>query len=316
MKKICVLKGLFTDAQVKELSAISSDAQVIVTEPQDLEILAEANALIGNFPIPVIEKLNNLEWIQLNSSGADAFVKSAIPANVVITTATGAYGIGISEYMVAMLLNMMKKVPAYYENQQQGIWKDMGMVTTPMGKRVLILGTGNIGLEFAKRMRAFGCTLVGIRRKSGECPGELDEVYGMDALKEELAKADVIAMCLPGTADTYHLMDEAMLANCKEGAYLMNVGRGNVIPLDAFTKKETAERFAGIWLDVTEVEPLPDHHALFSVPNVLITPHITGGFHLDVTIQNIYDISTANMKAWMTGTPYKCVLNRESGYCS
>ncbi|MBQ0000311.1 MAG: D-2-hydroxyacid dehydrogenase [Clostridiales bacterium] len=317
MKKVCIKSGIFTEERIQKLRELSSEIEIVVADGgKAADALADAHAVVGNFSPDELSVCKHLEFLQLNSSGADAYaVTDKISKETTIATVTGAYGIGIAEYMVAMLLAMMKKIPAYLEDQKKAIWTDEGPVTTPFGKRVLILGTGNIGMEFAKRMRPFGCTIVGIRRRPGTCPAELDELYGMDALKEELAKADVIALALPGTAETKHLLDADMLANCKEGAYLMNVGRGNVIPLADLQKPEVTGRFAGIWLDVVEVEPLPEGHALFSVPNLLLTPHITGGFHLDLTMKQIFEISEHNLKAWLGEGEYKSVLDRSTGYC-
>lgn len=317
MKKI-IITGPFDDKQKAEFASLNQDVDCLFMDKSDItfDLIAEAHALVGNIDTDLLKKQPQLEWVQLTSSGADKYAQeSDIAKNAVLTTATGAYGIGIAEYMVAMLLSMMKRIPTYLENQKKGIWKDEGIVTTPYGKRVLIVGTGNIGTEFAKRMRGFGCTLVGVRRRTGECPEEFDEMYTMDQLKEQLAYADIIALCLPGTAETYHLFDKEVLSLCKKGAYLMNVGRGNVIPLDTFLDKEVSERFAGIWLDVCEVEPLPEKHPLFFVENVLITPHITGGFHLDLTMDNIFQIAYQNMKAWLGKGEYTSVLDRKTGYC-
>lgn len=314
MKKVLIY-GPFDQAKKAEFQNI---ADCIFPSPSEFttELLQSVDGVIGNLPVSLLETAPNLEFIQLTSSGADAYAgQNKIPAETVITTATGSYGIGIAEYMVAMLLNMMKKVPAYLDDQKAAVWKDEGVVTTPMGKRVLIIGTGNIGTEFAKRMRAFGATLVGMRRRAGACPAEYDEICTIDQLKEELPKADVIALSLPGTPETRHLFDSETMKLCKKGAYLMNVGRGNVIPMETLLDPSVTERFGGIWVDVCETEPLPEGHPLFHASNVLLTPHITGGNHLDVTIQNIFDICMYNMKAWINGGEYRSVLDRETGYC-
>ena len=317
MKRI-IIAAPFGEEEKKKLCNVSTELECIFVIKEDVttQMLSGAKALIGNVPPAMLADQTQLEWVQLISSGADNYVKEKnLPEDMVITTATGSYGVGIAEYMAAMLLSMMKKIPNYLDNQKQGTWKDEGVVTTPYGKRILIVGTGNIGLEFAKRMRSFGCKIVGIRRREGACPKELDEIYTIDSLKEQLAIADVVAVCLPGTKDTFHLFDEDMLSCCKEGSYFMNVGRGNVVPLEAFLNENISNHFAGIWLDVCEVEPLPEKHPLFSVPNLLITPHITGGFHLDLTLENIFRISLHNMKAWSGDGEYISVLDRETGYC-
>lgn len=315
MKKLLILNRIITPQQAEYFSTLP-DVECSVV-PGDIceEELLSANAVMGNFPAEILAKSKNLEWLQLFSSGADMYAKTDIPEDVVITTTTGAFGVGIAEYMVAMLLNMMKKVPLYLENQKKGIWHTEGVVTSPAGKRVLIVGTGNLGGEFAKRIRAFGSYVVGIRRREGALPEGFDEMHLMADLPEELKKADVVALCLPGTSDTYHLMDENMLANCKDGAYLMNVGRGNVIPMETLLNKEVTSRFAGIWVDVCETEPLPEGHPLFSVENLLVTPHITGGFFLDATVERIFNIWKHNADVWLNGGEYKNLLDRSTGYC-
>ena len=264
----------------------------------------------------MLKDKTNIEWIQLNSSGADAYaMKGAVPENTMITCATGAYGLGISEYMVGMLLLMMKKIPLYLENQKKGIWSDMGNVATPYGKRVLLVGTGNIGLEFAKRMKAFGCTLVGIRNRSSIKPVELDEVYGIGELKNQVGKADVIALSLPGTKSSFHMFNKEILMACKKDSYLLNVGRGTAIDTAVLKEPEVYQHFAGIWLDVAEIEPLPEKDPLFFIPGLYLTPHITGGYHLEETTEKIFEITKHNFIEWAKGgNNYIHIVNRDEGY--
>lgn len=314
--------GSFSESERARLTAAASGAEIRFCTDENVtaDCLREADAIIGNPPRAMVEAAageGRLRWMQLLSSGADVYAVSDVlrSAGVTITTATGAYGVGIAEYMVAMLLGMMKRIPGYLDLQKQALWRDLGAVVSPSGKRVLVVGTGNLGREFAKRMRPFGCELVGVRRRAGKCTKEFDRISLMADLKAELPHADIIALCLPGTPETFHLFDAAMLAGCKPGAYLMNVGRGSVIPLDALMDDTVTSRFAGIWVDVLESEPLPDGHPLFFVPNLIITPHITGGLHLDLTRENILSICESNLRGWLYDVPLKNVLNWDSGYC-
>ena len=314
--------GAFDETERARLAAAAPDAEVRFCADAEItpELLKQADALIGN-PLPAMVETaageGRLRWMQLLSSGADAYAGSAAlkASGLTLTTATGAYGVGISEYMVSMLLMMMKKIPTSLEQQKAAVWRDAGAVVSPRGKRVLIVGTGNLGREFAVRMRAFGCELVGVRRRAGVCPEEFDRVCLLADLESELPEADVVALCLPGTPETYHLFDDAMLSRCKPGAYLMNVGRGTVIPMETLLNRAVTDRFAGIWVDVLETEPLPDGHPLFSVPGLLITPHITGGLHLDITRENILSICEENLRAWLSGRPLRRVLDWTTGYC-
>lgn len=281
----------------------------------DPALLSSAEAVIGNLDIAALQEMPRLRWVQLNSSGADQYVRpGALREDVLLTSATGAYGIGIAEYMIAELLNMMKRIPGYYDAQRQGIWTDLGKVQSPMGKRVLVVGTGNIGMEFARRIRAFGAEVVGIRRRAGICPPEFSQMYTMEELRTEIARADIIALTLPGTHATYHLFDEETLLACKRGAYLLNVGRGNVVDDRALVREPVWSRFAGIYLDVCETEPLPEKDPLYSVPNLLLTPHITGNFHLDITVQSIYDICVHNYLAFKGEQEYRSIVDRATGY--
>lgn len=316
MKKVLVVVP-FTVDQKNRLINSGCDVEFTFTQPENVtnEMLSNVDALIGNVPVAMLKDKSNLQWIQLNSSGADAYAaEGAVPESTMITCATGAYGHAISEYMVGMLLTMMKKLPQYIEAQKQGVWTDFGGVESPAGKRVLLVGTGNIGLEFAKRIKAFGSTVVGIRNRAEICPQELDEVFGPDKLLEQVAIADVIALSLPGTKASYHLFNKEVLKACKKGSYLMNVGRGTALDTKALLEKEIADNFAGIWLDVTEIEPLPVKDPLYYISNLLLTPHITGGYHLPQTTENIFNITMENMKAWLGKGNYVHVVSRKDGY--
>ncbi len=348
MSKKVLVRLPFTQMQRQQLCELADhygDEMIFSeTDAPTAQEMQGVQAVIGNIDVKSLPHGASLEWVQLNSSGADAYAKDGvIRPDAALTSATGAYGTAIAEYMVCYLLMMMKKVPTYLQNAQRKIWQKEGMVVSPAGKRILIVGTGNIGLEFAKRIRAFDIAstnaeintisgaagesdldqtgqrmiISGIRRRPGVCPSELDEIHGMEELEQEVAKADVIALCLPGTPQTAHLFDKDMLLACKEGSYLMNVGRGSVIDNSALLQKDVYEHFAGMWLDVFEQEPLPEGNSLFDVPNLLITPHITGGYHLDITLQNIFEIAMHNYRAWHgdEGVDFISVVDRSTGYC-
>ena len=316
MKKVLVTVP-FSAKQKERIISEFQGAEVDFMNPEDVTAkqLGKYNALVGNLPVSILKDMNNLEWIQLNSSGADAYAKlGAVPLDTVLTCSTGAYGLGISEYMVGMLMVMMKKIPAYLDSQKTGVWSDHGQVESPFGKRVLLVGTGNIGLEFAKRMRAFGCELVGIRNRVNICPQEFDAVYGVEDLQKQVRIADVIAVSLPGTEKSFHMFNKEILMACKKGSYFMNVGRGTAIDNQALLEKEVYENFGGIWLDVCETEPLPDGDPLYKIPGMLITPHITGGFHLEKTVDNILDIAVTNFNAWMGAGEFIHSVSRKDGY--
>lgn len=163
-------------------------------------------------------------------------------------------------------------------------------------------------------MKSFGCILVGIRNRSDICPIELDEVFPVSQLEKQVSKADVIALSLPGTQSSYHLFNKNILLACKKNSYLMNVGRGTAIDTKCFLEKEVYEHFAGIWLDVCETEPLPVKDPLYFVPNLILTPHITGGYHLAQTMENILNITLHNLQAWKSQKDFVHIVDRKEGY--
>lgn len=234
-----------------------------------------------------------------------------IPEHTILTCMSGAYGVAVAEYLITYMLMIMKKIPSYMDNQREGLWHNEGTVISPIGKRILVLGTGNIGKEFAIRAKSLGGYLVGMRRRSGHLE-YFDEVHSIKNLKEEVSKADVIVIVLPGTKETYHLFDDHILSSCKQGSILMNAGRGNIIDRSALVKN--ASRFKGVYLDVEENEPLKSDDLLWSIKNIYITPHITGGYQLDFTVNKITDITKHNIKAWLGEGEFISVVDLKSGY--
>lgn len=324
MSKKILVTVPFTDKQKAALQNAAdrfADTMLFTEDPAQInEAVADASGIIGNISPELLAGAGQLQWLQLNSAGTDLYVKPGVlPADTVLTCATGAYGTALSEYLVCMLLVMMKKIPLYLENQKQGVWKDEGDVASPAGKRILVVGTGDIGLAFARRIKAFGLpdhpvTIAGIRRRAGSCPAPLDEIHPISELKEQAARADIIVLSLPGTPETRHLFDRDLLLACKAGSYLMNIGRGNVIDTKALLDPTVSSHFAGIYLDVCEQEPLLNHSPLYSVPGLYITPHISGQYHLDITLENIADIALHNYLAFRGEGEYRSVVDIAAGY--
>mgnify|MGYP003014342357 CR=1 FL=1 len=124
--------------------------------------LDEADVIIGNIAPDLVKKASQLQWLQLNSAGANEYCKPGIlPAGVTLTNATGAYGLALSEHMLAQTLAMMKKLYLYYDNQHQALWHDEGPVTSLYGATVVVVGFGNIGRNFGQRVKAMGAHVIG-----------------------------------------------------------------------------------------------------------------------------------------------------------
>ncbi len=279
------------------------------------EELAKADVIIGNVATNLMKYAVRLQWMQLHSAGANTYcVPGVMPQGAQLTNATGAYGLAIAEHMTAMLLAMMKKLYTYYDNQKDASWHDEGQVHSIYGSTVLVIGFGNIGKEFGKRMKAMGANVIGIRRRSGDVPPEADEMGTMDQLDAYLARADIIASSLPETKATYQLYNAQRFAAMKRHAYFINVGRGSNVVQDDLCQALVRGQLAGAAVDVTTPEPLPKESPLWHTPNLYITPHISGGYHLQATHDRIVRIAADNLKRFLAGQPLENQVDFATGY--
>ncbi len=303
MKKILVTVPA-EDRHREYLEKIGQDCEFTYRAPDQVtnEDVREAQIIIGNVPAGRIGASPELEWLQLNSAGAEDYCGPGVLApGTILTNATGAYGPAVSEYMVGVSFMLQNRLYRYYRNQLAHQWKDEGSVTSVRGAVTLVIGLGDIGGEYAKRMKALGSYTIGIRRTAGEKPEYLDELYTAEQLDRVLPRADFVAMSLPNTPQTRHLMNEERLLRMKPGAFLINVGRGSAIDTDALIRVLESGRLGGCAADVTDPEPLPADHPLWDAPGMVITPHISGQYHLRETLERIIRISGENLEKYLEG---------------
>lgn len=279
--------------------------------------LQKADIIIGNPPLEMLVNSLNLKWLQLNSAGTDAYIKEGILNHgVCLTNATGAYGLAISEHMIGLLLLIFKKLNIYMKNQSNHIWKDEGDVKSIYGSKFLIIGLGNIGEEFAKRIKAFGGYTIGVRRTNTIKPEFIDEMYLMDEIDNLLPTVDVVALSLPGTKETYKMFSKTRFELMKKGSVLINVGRGNVLDTEDLCDAVQSSHLLGAALDVTDPEPLPSNHRIWDIENIIITPHVSGGYHIPETLEKIVQISAENLKRFTAGEDLINIVDFSTGYRS
>lgn len=281
--------------------------------------LKNADIIIGEPSEEQLEIAENLKLLQLTWAGADKFLKMKhLPQNVTLVTASGAFGKVISEYVVAGILALYRDFPVYFENQQNHIWQKQSSVDTISGKKVLILGTGDIGRNVAKKLKAFDVQeIIGIRYNAKEdFIKNFDEIYGIVELDSLLPQADIVVCCLPETKSTIGILNEEYLNLLKQNAVLVNVGRGSLIVNDALIKVLEKGTIKGAVLDVLETEPLDANSKLWDMKNVIITPHIAGpSFSGDeATKDKIWKICFENVESFLQGGSLENVVDRRKGY--
>ena len=200
------------------------------------------------------------------------------------------------------------------ENQKKHLWRKEGMVKSVAGSTVLCVGMGDIGSEFLKRCKALGAHTIGVKRTAGRKPEWLDELYTIEELDQLLPRADVLGLVLPETPKTYHMFNEDRLRLLKKDAIVLNTGRGNTVDNLVLARMLEEGRLGGACLDVFEPEPLPEDHPLWDAPNTIITPHVTGGFTLQYTLDKIADISAENLRRFCAGAALLNEVDFVEGY--
>lgn len=213
-----------------------------------------------------------------------------------------------------MLLELFKKLHSYRDAQHLHQWKSLGRVRSIEGSTVLVLGMGDIGGEFARKVKALGATVIGVRRTDTRKPDYVDELYLTEELDSLLPRADVVAVTLPGNRETAGMVSRKRIESMKEGAVLLNVGRGVIVDTEALCDGLESGHLGGVGLDVTDPEPLPQNHRLWDLPNAVITPHISGFYHLPETLERIVRISAENLRAYVSGNPLRNQVDFSTGY--
>jgi phosphoglycerate dehydrogenase-like enzyme len=232
----------------------------------------EVEVVVPPFWVPpsrmaVLANLPRLKLIQLMSAGAENVVPF-VPSGVTLCNARGVHDPAVAEWIVAVILAQVRQLPRFMAAQQAGTWDPVR--SEPLaGQSVLIVGYGSIGEAVERMLAPFDVTTERIARRPR--PG----VMSMDDLPQALPRADIVILLVPVTPATTGLVDAKFLARMNDGALLVNAARGSIVDTAALLAELQSGRLRAA-LDVTDPEPLPDGHPLWSAPGLLLTPHVAG----------------------------------------
>jgi phosphoglycerate dehydrogenase-like enzyme len=285
-----------------------------------LALLAEAEVLY-DFPRGHTRDLSQvvpkLRWVQASMAGAGEVAKKAglVETDIVVTTASGVYSGPLAEFVVMAMLQHAKGLERLRRDKAERAWRP-AHADTLEGKTLCIVGIGNIGRAIAGRARPFGMRILGVKRTvHDEDPARnhADALYGTDRLHEALAEADYVAVTLPGTPETHHLVDEEAIRSMQKGAYFVNVGRGAAVDERGLVEALREGHLSGAALDVFEVEPLPRESPLWELDNVIISPHSTDNLP-GLTNRLQTDLFCDNLRRYLDGVPLINVLDKKLLY--
>jgi len=250
------------------MEPLPEGVELVAKPAPDVEVLVLGP---GFDDLPALFKqLPRLKFVQSFSAGVDQLLP-LIPQGVVLCSAVGVHDVAVSEWVVAVILAMNRRIPEFIDLQRRGEWRrDIANQTDDLeGKTVLVVGYGSIGKAVALRLAPFGAGVVGVARHARE------DAESADALPRLLPKADIVVDLLPLTPETEKFVDREFFARMKPGALFVNAGRGRTVDTEALLESLRAGHILAA-LDVTDREPLPAGHPLWHAPNLLISPHIAG----------------------------------------
>ncbi len=309
----------FEEKDLAQLRLMAGERKLVTKSDYNGEIPEEvwenAVMILGNPTFEQLKLCTSLCLLQLQSAGADTYCRPGIlPEEVALCNATGSYGLAIAEHMVGVTLMMAKKLHLYRDQQFAGVWRDLGPVLPISGSNVLVIGLGDIGTEYAMRMYTLGANITGVTRTVKEGPPFVEKMATTESLNELLPSADIVALALPGGKSTAGILNQHRISLMKDGALLINVGRGNAVDTEALTQALEAGKLGGAALDVTDPEPLPADHPLWHQPRAVITPHISGGLHLRDIYDKLVVRCIRNVAAFTQHRPLESLVDRKTGY--
>lgn len=289
---------VYIDWDLDNFAASMKSAEVLITWDLPTEHLREVAP--------------NLRWIHIIGAGVEHLCPmSWLPEGVTVVNNRGAHADKGGEFGLMAVLMLHNHMPAIIANQSRAHWESL--YSTPIeGKTALIVGTGHIGRGAGRRLQTLGMRVLGVSRHGVPVDG-VDEIYPVERLDEVLPRADFVFVSTPLTPETTNLIDRRRQSLMKRGAGVINVGRAATMDYHALAENLGSGYFRGAIIDVFDPEPLPSDSPLWSVPNLLVTPHVSaddGDSYVSMTL----DLVFGNMQRYLAGEPLENVVRPDLGY--
>ncbi|MGY4501665.1 phosphoglycerate dehydrogenase-like enzyme [Bradyrhizobium sp. GM24.11] len=284
-----------------------TDPDLLRQHISDAEII-----LTSSFPVEALESAQRLRWIQSTNAGVDflAPVRERL-RGALVTNARGVHAEVMADYTVGVVTMLHWGFPELLRQQAVQEWRPK-FVDPLSGKTIGIVGLGAIGTEIARRAKSAGMTVLGMRRGSARAGEPVDQYFGREQFHDLLSRADFVVLVVPLTPETKKLVGAQELSAMKRSAYLVNLSRGTVVDEAALTKSLADRQIAGAALDVFETEPLPSRSQLWTMPNVIITPHMAG--NPTEYPRRVLQIFLENLRRYLAGEDLLNVVDLTRGY--
>ncbi|MDH3533492.1 MAG: D-2-hydroxyacid dehydrogenase [Gammaproteobacteria bacterium] len=296
--------------------AVGNVELVQIAYPIPDEVIEDAEVLLARCTPRIIREAHKLRWLHDSRHGVDSCMVPEIrDKSFILTNAQHTSGPPIANHVIAMMTMLTRGLHNFHRFQLQGVWKERP-IEFPMlqleGKTMLVVGLGGVGSAIARRASGLGMRILGVRNSSRSGPDYVEYVGLSDELYDLASEADVIVNALPLTAATRGLFDKKFFDAAKRGAYFISVGRGESTVTDDLIAALEDGRLTAAGLDVTDPEPLPDGHELFSLPNIIITPHVAAT--TDEGRWRRWAVTVENLRRYVNGEKMLNVVDVARGY--
>jgi len=280
------------------------------------ERIGEYEVIFGHPAPKLLKSAKNLKWMCNDHAGVERYLADDLwpHTDCLLSNGSGAYGPTISEHIVMVLLMLLRRMPEYQRELRERQWTYHTPIRSIADSHAVLLGTGDIGRNTARRLKALGATVTGVCR-SGRCDDPaFDRVLPIGELESVLPRADALIMSVPSTPATQAILSRERIALLPPTAFVINVGRGATIDQEALVEALQARRIAGAALDVMTPEPLPADHPLWECPNTIITPHCSGNMALGLTCRLTTGLFLDDLRRYAAGEPLGNAVDRRIGY--
>jgi glyoxylate/hydroxypyruvate reductase A len=298
--------SLFREILAKRLPDV--DLLAVAAPEEAADFIQEAEIILSwKIPDELLKRAKKLRWFASLAAGNEHLVNNPHLPESLILSKTTVYGEMMVEYVFAYLLSSIRDVEKYSKDQKKKMW-DQKRPERLRDKVLGILGLGSVGKEIAKHGKEFGMHVIGLKRIP-EPVENVDQVFGPRDLEKMIPLADYLVVVLPFTPETYHVLGEKELDLMREGTTLFSIGRGKTIDEGALINVLKTKKIKAV-LDVFETEPLPPESELWSMDNVVVTPHVSG-INLP---EEICEGFAKNYERWIKGEPLMGLIDRQKGY--
>ena len=311
-----LLSARHDEGLAERIRQIAPAARIVSGQDLDSDdaVIADVEVAYGGIKPELFARARRLRWLQTTGAGVAWAQRPDVRDHAVVITNAHIHGDQIAEHLFGLLLMLNHRLHEAWLMQRDGQWKSpptVRQIATLSGRRLCVLGLGVIGQRCAMLGSAHGMNVVGLRRHPR--PHEhCQAVYGPDQLAEALTGAEVVMNLLPGTSGTAKLIGRGQFELLADGALFFNAGRGSTVDTDAMVEALRGGKLAGAGLDVVDPEPLPPGHPLWTLPNVLITPHYSGAVaDYQARAERVF---LANLERYLAGRPLQGVVDKQAGY--